>query len=438
MNSTRSTFLRSVLPAAMGAGALLASGSSAATTPVPNYVFDVKVYEAVGDGVTNDQPKIQAAIDAAQAAGGGIVWFPPGRYQLDSTLVISKRVSLEGAGWSPTYDERGGSWLTLGKVRVSSRANGSNAAICIKDTAGGTTIRNLAFNYVQPDSADVVGGFWTPYPHDFAITIDGANDVLIENTHLFNPTKGIKVFRSPTAKRNPGRIRLNGISGQPLQIGIEIDNAMDVCRVSNVHFWPFYATQPSIISYQRITSTGIASYRNDNPCFESVFVYEYKRGFHFGQRIGPVPVPEIVNGVEVAVIRQLLGKTSKFRISDSDLDLTGVGVFVDGDSTDGLISNTVLQGPGINTPLGIHVPANSVRLQISNLRISLYAANGIRIDGAGCIVTLDNVWIDRWNTSGVGFPAIEAVGGSKVVVGKTCQFTGGGTAPFTGGAGVFV
>ena len=44
--------------------------------------FNVKQYGAAGDGITDDTLAIRAAISAANAAGGGIVYFPAGTYLL--------------------------------------------------------------------------------------------------------------------------------------------------------------------------------------------------------------------------------------------------------------------------------------------------------------------------------------------------------------------
>lgn len=85
----------------------------ASVNPVNLGFFDVKSYGAQGDGVTDDTYAIQSAIEAARAAGGGIVWFPPGTYMVSTnaagwvnangtpaSLIITNvdRIELRGAG----------------------------------------------------------------------------------------------------------------------------------------------------------------------------------------------------------------------------------------------------------------------------------------------------------------------------------------------------
>lgn len=62
-------------------------------------VYNVKDYGAAGDGVTDDTDSLQAAINAAGAAGGGIVYFPEGTYLTSDTLGLDDNVILMGAGW---------------------------------------------------------------------------------------------------------------------------------------------------------------------------------------------------------------------------------------------------------------------------------------------------------------------------------------------------
>jgi len=69
------------------------------TGSVPFYNVKHSDYGAVGDNSADDTPKIQLAIDAAIAAGGGIVFFPEGTYRMDSAVEIEgSNIILWGAG----------------------------------------------------------------------------------------------------------------------------------------------------------------------------------------------------------------------------------------------------------------------------------------------------------------------------------------------------
>jgi hypothetical protein len=70
------------------------------TAPVAS-PSDVKSYGAVGDGATDDTVAIQAALDAAHAAGGGAVQLPPGTFST-RTLTLYSKVHLAGAGIEAT------------------------------------------------------------------------------------------------------------------------------------------------------------------------------------------------------------------------------------------------------------------------------------------------------------------------------------------------
>lgn len=76
--------------------------SQALSSAALGIVFNVKstLYAggAIGDGATNDYAAVAATVAACAAAGGGIVWFPPGTYRLNSPLTVPDKVTIAGAG----------------------------------------------------------------------------------------------------------------------------------------------------------------------------------------------------------------------------------------------------------------------------------------------------------------------------------------------------
>lgn len=82
--------------------------------------FNVKNYGATGDGATDDATAIRAAIAAAFAVGGGVVFFPPGTYMVGSTLTFPmnpttrySNITLRGAGPNTTTLRRTGNFILL-------------------------------------------------------------------------------------------------------------------------------------------------------------------------------------------------------------------------------------------------------------------------------------------------------------------------------------
>jgi hypothetical protein len=64
-----------------------------------NY-YNVRDFGAAGDGVADDTAEIQAAVDAANAAGGGVVYLPEGIYLVSGAngIQIKKQVVMLGEG----------------------------------------------------------------------------------------------------------------------------------------------------------------------------------------------------------------------------------------------------------------------------------------------------------------------------------------------------
>jgi|LakMenEpi03Aug12_release.lakeMendotaPanAssembly.Ray.scaffolds.fasta_scaffold164581_2 hypothetical protein len=95
-----------------------------------NAIVSVTQYGARGDGVTDDTAAIQAAIDAAFAAGGGNVWIPEGTYCVSSSIALKSNVGIIGEQNASTLYATGSASITglLGATTAYSFAATSTLA----------------------------------------------------------------------------------------------------------------------------------------------------------------------------------------------------------------------------------------------------------------------------------------------------------------------
>ncbi len=114
-------------------------------------VYNVKAYGAVGDGVANDHVAIQAALTAAGAAEGGVVFVPAGTYLVGVAVNIPSNVTLTGTGMmsvlkaaaSMTANNivvlQGVTDVTLSNLKLEHNGTGSQVG-AITYTGAGNTI----------------------------------------------------------------------------------------------------------------------------------------------------------------------------------------------------------------------------------------------------------------------------------------------------------
>ncbi len=143
---------------------------------IPNHLFNVKDHGAVGDGVATNTTVIQATINAASAAGGGLVEIPAGIY-LCGPLQLASQINL-----------RVDQGATLRMLPLKQYPGG------IKDPKtfiSGEKLHDIAIS--GRGTIDGQGADWWPYAKTDAsavrprmIHLGGCDRVLIENVTLLN------------------------------------------------------------------------------------------------------------------------------------------------------------------------------------------------------------------------------------------------------------
>lgn len=113
-----------------------------------------------------------------------------------------------------------------------------------------------------------------PYPW----TVRGHGDnCAILDVLMVNPWRAVDF-----ATHACGRHTIRGLYGQPLHRGIDVDQCLDVGRIENVHFWPFWTEK--LIPLTQKAAEAFRFFRADWELLTGCFALGYAVGFHFSAR----------------------------------------------------------------------------------------------------------------------------------------------------------
>ncbi|MES2711967.1 MAG: glycosyl hydrolase family 28-related protein [Pseudomonadota bacterium] len=333
-------------------------------------------FGAVGDGVTNDGPAIQAAINSLTGTGGTIL-FAAKRYRVATAVVIdSEAITLQGMGFTEGPNAADGTWITIDTT-------GFTPFTFTGTSARGSAVRDIAFRQTHPSLAPG----WTPTNYDFVFRVqDCLGAVDFRNVFLCSINRGIFCD-------NSGRLNVERLRGQVFTTGIEIDRCFDIPRVNYVHFWPFGTSDANVIGYQQQNLDALLLRRVDGIFMDDIFVLGARSVFRFSSSAG--------------------GTTTKFYLGNAYTDFAKYGLWIEGSDVSGQIANLTTQGELI-TPAGapivggtgIRIDGSNARIQIANLRIDAVETNAIQVNGANNRLDVFSLRVEKANIANNASPAI--------------------------------
>jgi len=189
-------------------------------------------YNADDTGVNDCTTAVQAAIDMVDAKGGGVVYFPPGKYRFDGKLNVNSNIALIGHWKDPsqTYDINDITLLKVysSDVDIHTDAYGNwddpntDPNSFIRLTGENATVKNLSIWYPEQNVSD-------PCTYPWTISFPGRDPKGIENITLFNSYDGIAAWKASA-------MHAKNLYGTVLNRGFVVANAMEYAYMCNVNF----------------------------------------------------------------------------------------------------------------------------------------------------------------------------------------------------------
>lgn len=204
-----------------------------AATPLPEgtALFLVTDYGARAGGERDCTAAFQAALDAAQQAGGGIVYIPGGTYRLDGSLTIPSGVELRGSFDGAHY---GNSTFNGTQLYIYGGKNDETAPplMTLGENAG---VRGFTVFYPEQGVYDEERESWV---HTYPYTIQMNAGCWVENVAMVNAYQGIDAITN----RCDGLL-VRDTTGYTMEDTMQVGHGMQGGTIHNLHLNPSGWTQ---------------------------------------------------------------------------------------------------------------------------------------------------------------------------------------------------
>ena len=382
-----------------------ASIGQLATRILADRALHVRDFGAVGDGLADDAPAIQAAVNALAASGGGVLLFGPRHYRLASQVVVDGvAVLFQGAGFQQGAAAGAGTWFLI-DVAGFTPFTFSGAA------AAGSAMRDLAFRQSHP----APGTGWAPTDYGHLVRVIGCpGEIAFETLFLCGVNRGIYCD-------NSAGLRVRGLAGQVFANGIEIDRCSAAPRIEGVRFRPAYSADDNVVRWQQANQDSIILRRCDGAFLDGIEV------------LGARSALRLASSSAGVATRVHLGSLAAQNVRN--------GIWADGAGSTAMIATATIQGElynGGGVPFtgsaGVLVEANDVHLRFGALRVDKAESNALRATAAAGRIDIFALRIETWNSLADGAAAIHlanvATGTpNQVFLGSPAIANGGGSGP---------